>query len=1044
MDRESLQLRLENFFAGFDSEGNWVGDYSKFREFLAKTSFGETFYNKMEGSRKLQFDVLLAKESKFTWKDTIAQGVISLISSGSITENSRREILAFDWAFALTNRLKFLQILPSEFSSDKKTFQLAVTIINSLERCEIVSKEVRRVSKWDSNCFSFTPSFHNVLKTYKLFKDTEFEYNISLTKIISPLKAPMISIPCNHKRSENQLWSESTELCGGLNHPLFARPISDKFLRSLFDNKQRTVGSKKQCKILPSRIEFSHSSSSPDEPETGYIPPALKSINKIQTMEWQYNEDFFNLVTSKEFELEEEEYIWVYPAKEAAEFDDENLISEPDSDKLNSTYLRFAKTHNQMITNFGFKSFYLHWFFDFRSRIYCSKTFLNPQGSDLQRALLMTCNSDSVNKPDIINEYICKFLNLKNRNKISGKIEEVFTDLYHQINSERFKLEPSFRLEVLGNSLKRLMCQPVNIETILKKKKYQFMAMVLEYRNFLDSNKMFWRIPLRLDATCNGLQHRAALTYNRKLAKSTRLINPDDSKDVYEEVAYNCKKSLEHPGGPSSSSKIKKDDLCVKCNTIITLNKDGSFRKHNCKSNKKESLQRRKEGKYYCGVLMKNSRCKSHNKLCEIEIVNDSNHNYWRGYFTKCGVEEHSEHSEHLCGDCLKMPHKDEENEKIRAFLFEKRNELTREVVKHGVMTKGYGARVGTIRNKLNDRINFLSRESWTNRFIELLADKETEIIPETWENKRYVHLEHKTQLNKFSKKIGDEIVTPIRLGYYPEDMINKFDFNCGKKCESKEFSTESNFLTCNCNWESGIRVFGRDEAKINAGNGRQNQNYLQARKKVMSYLADKIVTSYEKIIKTKQPDAKGGFTLKDIFSQIINDIQKQSVGELGFYDPSSWPKFESKLGGFHSSFVNLKKKIDSKDIESLVPFSEYGSQRISVNAKLHPEEVFRHTGYSPNFIHALDATHLHMIVNEFFKENPDAKTFLPVHDEFGVHPNDVESLQNCVAKTFRELHESEPLKQFWLDSGLKDGDYPIKKGKSFLKDLDGKSMVSF
>ena len=161
---------------------------------------------------------------------------------------------------------------------------------------------------------------------------------------------------------------------------------------------------------------------------------------------------------------------------------------------------------------------------------------------------------------------------------------------------------------------------------------------------------MFWRIPLRLDATCNGLQHRAALTYNRKLAKSTRLINPDDSIDVYEEVAYKCRKSLELPGESEEKEKRKekrKDDLCVKCNTIFILNKDGSLRKHNCKSNKETSLQRRKEGKYYCGALMKNSRCKSHNKLCKIEIVNDSNHNYWRDYFSKCGVEEHSEHSEH-------------------------------------------------------------------------------------------------------------------------------------------------------------------------------------------------------------------------------------------------------------------------------------------------------------------------------------------------------------------------------------------------------------
>ena len=179
----------------------------------------------------------------------------------------------------------------------------------------------------------------------------------------------------------------------------------------------------------------------------------------------------------------------------------------------------------------------------------------------------------------------------------------------------------------------------------------------------------------------------------------------------------------------------------------------------------------------------------------------------------------------------------------------------------------------------------------------------------------------------------------------------------------------------------------------------------------------------------------------------------KCDLSEEAYINDESWPAFSVKNSGFTTSFVKVVGEV--APIEKADPFVGKGVFDIpgikltSVTLRGMKEQILdvgkTESSFSPNFTHMLDATHLHMIVNEFFKENPDAKTFLPVHDEFGVHPNDVELLQNCVEKTFRELHESEPLKEFWLSAGLDDDDYPIcGECESFLGELDGKSMVSF
>ena len=67
----------------------------------------------------------------------------------------------------------------------------------------------------------------------------------------------------------------------------------------------------------------------------------------------------------------------------------------------------------------------------------------------------------------------------------------------------------------------------------------------------------------------------------------------------------------------------------------------------------------------------------------------------------------------------------------------------------------------------------------------------------------------------------------------------------------------------------------------------------------------------------------------------------------------------------------------------------------------------------APNFTHSNDAAHLMLCVN--LCNDLNITDFMPIHDSFGVHAGNVETLHICIRHTFVELHNDNILKQFWL-----------------------------
>ncbi len=67
--------------------------------------------------------------------------------------------------------------------------------------------------------------------------------------------------------------------------------------------------------------------------------------------------------------------------------------------------------------------------------------------------------------------------------------------------------------------------------------------------------------------------------------------------------------------------------------------------------------------------------------------------------------------------------------------------------------------------------------------------------------------------------------------------------------------------------------------------------------------------------------------------------------------------------------------------------------------------------GFSPNYIHSLDATHLIMTINAL--KEVGINDVITVHDSFATHANDVGRMSKVLRDSFIALHESEILEEF-------------------------------
>lgn len=91
-----------------------------------------------------------------------------------------------------------------------------------------------------------------------------------------------------------------------------------------------------------------------------------------------------------------------------------------------------------------------------------------------------------------------------------------------------------------------------------------------------------------------------------------------------------------------------------------------------------------------------------------------------------------------------------------------------------------------------------------------------------------------------------------------------------------------------------------------------------------------------------------------------------------------------------------------------------YGHARIKVLVESPEPSYSRHSqGLSPNFIHSMDASHLHMTTARMAREIPGVSLAM-IHDSFGTHAADTEKLYHVLREEFVRMYtEHDPIQDF-------------------------------
>ncbi|MEA3491483.1 MAG: DNA-directed RNA polymerase [Campylobacterota bacterium] len=145
-----------------------------------------------------------------------------------------------------------------------------------------------------------------------------------------------------------------------------------------------------------------------------------------------------------------------------------------------------------------------------------------------------------------------------------------------------------------------------------------------------------------------------------------------------------------------------------------------------------------------------------------------------------------------------------------------------------------------------------------------------------------------------------------------------------------------------------------------------------------------------DKIGEAMSQELSSSSTYKEWMKKIANKSAKQNR-EL---------RWKTPIIGLEVIQEEFKTKIDKIS-------TKYNGKKYSIQIRI-PTDKIDHTeqtkGISPNFIHSLDATHLFLTVLESQKKGTDS--FATIHDSFGTHACDIDTLLEATKDTFVQMHK--------------------------------------
>lgn len=178
-----------------------------------------------------------------------------------------------------------------------------------------------------------------------------------------------------------------------------------------------------------------------------------------------------------------------------------------------------------------YEAIYFPHMLDFRGRIYPIPNFLQPQGDDLARGLLLFSEEVPITEGSGADGWLAVHLaSCWGNDKVSfeDRIQwvEEREDLWRSIAADPF----------------------ANMEWAEEADKpWQSLAAIFEWVGFLEQGYGYMsNLPVMVDGTCNGIQHLAAMTRDEVTGKYVNLVPGDKPEDIYKFVAEDLQETLDN------------------------------------------------------------------------------------------------------------------------------------------------------------------------------------------------------------------------------------------------------------------------------------------------------------------------------------------------------------------------------------------------------------------------------------------------------------------------------------------------------------------
>jgi len=269
----------------------------------------------------------------------------------------------------------------------------------------------------------------------------------------------------------------------------------------------------------------------PDAKFMKYNKDIICTVNKMASVKYIINKDVFDIISSKAYYKDNGEQLVLFnphlDTEKLGKYNaDKDYVKGYEITSYNSRYLYETSILNIASLLYNCEEIYFTNFIDWRGRIYTSSCSLNMQGGEIARALILFKDGE------VLNEYGVNSLKI------------YLANAYGLDKKSKFN-----RLKWVNTHLDEIIASPENDLWLKADEPLIFLACALELKGYLNNPKEFIsRLPILLDATCNGLQHLSGMTSDIHLAQRVNITETtiyDNPRDIYSELIPSIQNKIE-------------------------------------------------------------------------------------------------------------------------------------------------------------------------------------------------------------------------------------------------------------------------------------------------------------------------------------------------------------------------------------------------------------------------------------------------------------------------------------------------------------------